>query len=90
MAISKQGATARTVAKPAEVQKLDPAKEVAASGAIIEPEIAAGVDMAHPAADSNPRATSTADMNRIDFNDPTLSQEEAVAENLGKSEDSEA
>lgn len=82
MTITKHGATARTVDKPTDVQKLTPATEVAASGAIIEPEIANGIDMAHPAVDNNPRATSTAEMNQIDFNDPTVSQEKAVEENL--------
>lgn len=85
MTITKHGATARTVDKSADVQKLAPATEVAASGAIIEPEIAKGVDFAHPAVDNNPRATSTPEMNQIDFNDPTISQEKAVEENLEES-----
>ena len=70
----------KAAAKPAV---LAPATEVAASGALIEPAIAKGVDTSHPAVDANPRATSTAEMNQIDFNDPTLSPEEAVAKNLG-------
>jgi len=40
------------------------------------------VDMSHPAVDANPRAGTTTDQNRIDFNDPTLSGQEAVEKNL--------
>lgn len=65
-------------------ENLKPATEVAASGAFIEPAIATGVDTAHPSIDANPRAGATADMNRIDLNEPSAltPQEEAVAENL--------
>lgn len=42
------------------------------------------VDTAHPAVDADPRAGATADQNRIDFNDPTLSGAEAVAKSLGR------
>jgi len=83
MAITKQGATARTVDKNATPEKLAPATEVEASGAIIEPAIAQGVDMNHPAVDANPRENSTPEMNQIDFNDPTKTPEQAVADNLG-------
>lgn len=69
-------------AAPAEAEKLAPAKDFAASGAVIEPAIVDRVDMNHPAVDNNPRERSTADMNRIEFNDPTITQEEAVAKNL--------
>lgn len=41
------------------------------------------VDPAHPAVDNDPRADTSVDQNRIDFNDPTKSSEEAVAEQLG-------
>lgn len=63
---------------------LTPANEVPASGALIEPEIAAGVDTAHPSVDDTPRQGTTADMNRIDFNEPSglQSPEDTVAENL--------
>lgn len=61
-----------------------PATDIAASGAIIEPAIATGVDMEHPAVDSNPRANSTSEMNAIDFNFPSAlkPEAEAVADNL--------
>lgn len=67
-----------------KAESLKPATKIEASGAIIEPAIRSGVDMTHPSVDANPREKSTADMNRIDFNEPTAltSQEEAVAKNL--------
>lgn len=63
-----------------------PADEFDPSGA---PHQVANVDPAHPALDANPRADANADQNRIDLNDPTLTEEQAVAKNLGlsKSED---
>lgn len=67
-------------------EDLTPATEVAASGALIEPEIAQGVDTSHAAVDANPRETSTADMNRIDFNTPSaiLPPDEAVEQALAE------
>ena len=59
-----------------------PATDFEASGAIIEPDAKKAVDMKHPAVDANPRAGASAASNRIDFNDPTKTQAEAVAENL--------
>ncbi|MGT2514794.1 hypothetical protein ACVOMT_11650 [Sphingomonas panni] len=41
------------------------------------------IDASHPAVDANPRANTTVDQNRIDFNDPGLSGEDAVKRNLG-------
>ncbi|HYI42677.1 MAG TPA: hypothetical protein VD768_03545 [Sphingomicrobium sp.] len=55
------------------------ATDFEASGA---PEQTAGIDVKHPAVDANPRANTTVDQNRIDFNDPTLTGSEAVADNL--------
>lgn len=63
-------------------QKLTGATKMAASGALIEPEIAKGIDFDHPAVDNHPRANQPAVSNRIDFNDPGKSDAEAVAENL--------
>jgi len=65
-------------------EDLAPATEVAASGALIEPAIATGVDTAHVAIDDNPRERATADMNRIDLNTPSAlaSQEEQVVDHL--------
>ena len=63
-------------------QQLTGASEMAASGALIEPEIATGIDFNHPAVDSNPRAGQPAASNRTDFNDPAKSDADAVADNL--------
>lgn len=57
-----------------------PATTAAASGAVIEKSAAKLIE--HPAVDANPREGTTADMNRIDFNDPTKSDAKAVADNL--------
>lgn len=69
---------------PAGAENLAPATGFEASGAVIEPAIVDRVDMGHPSVDSNPRKTSTPDMNRIDFNEPSAltPPEEAVAKNL--------
>lgn len=56
------------------------ATEFEPSGAPIQ---TTGIDPAHPAVDANPRANTTVDQNRIDFNDPGLSGEDAVKRNLG-------
>jgi len=61
---------------------LTPATAVAASGAFIEPEIVDRIDVDHPAVDNNPRKGQPAIANQIDFNDPHLGTEEAVAKNL--------
>ena len=55
---------------------------VEASGAIIEDEAVAAIPLDHPAVDNNPRAGTTVRQNNIDFNDPTLTTEEAVEANL--------
>lgn len=73
--------TDKTAAKPGDEMK--PAKNTEASGALIEPDVTK-IDPSHPAVDANPRAGTPADSNRIDFNDPTLSQEEAVVQKLGE------
>ena len=51
--------------------KLAPATEVAASGALIEPTIVDRIDTSHVSVDNEPRKGSTKDMNRIDFNEPS-------------------
>jgi hypothetical protein len=61
---------------------LAPATEMAASGAFIEPTIVERIDTDHPAVDNEPRKGQPKIANQIDFNDPTLSQEEAVEQNL--------
>lgn len=51
-------------------------------------QVVPDVDPSHPAVDNDPRAGTTANQNRIDFNDPTLSGAEAVERMLdGKSGD---
>lgn len=57
-----------------------PAKEIDTSGA--PQQIVDDVDMSHPAVDNDPRAGTTAEQNRIDFNDPTIDGREAVEKNL--------
>lgn len=57
-----------------------PATEFSTSGAPVQ--VVGDVDAKHPAVDANPRENTTVDQNRIDFNDPTISGSEAVAENL--------
>lgn len=78
--LSDQPGVADTKAMTAD--QLSPATEMAASGAFIEPEIVAGVDTDHPAVDNAPRKDQPAISNRIDFNDPTVSEAEAVERNL--------
>ena len=60
--------------------KIKPATEFEASGA--PHQIVPDVDVNHPAVDNDPRAGTSVEQNRIDFNDPTLSGAEAVAKNL--------
>jgi hypothetical protein len=67
--------------KPADAPaKIDPATTVDAAGA--PQQIVPDVDLSHPAVDDNPRAGTTSEQNKIDFNDPTLSGQEAVEKNL--------
>lgn len=57
-----------------------PATEIDTAGA--PQQIVPDVDMSHPAVDNDPRANTTADQNRIDFNDPTESGQETVERQL--------
>jgi hypothetical protein len=68
----------QTAKKPAN--GVAPATEIDTAGA--PQQIVPDVDMDHPAVDNDPRAGTTAEQNRIDFNDPTLSGAEAVAQSL--------
>lgn len=45
-------------------------------------QIVPDVDLSHPAVDNDPRANTTAEQNRIDFNDPTIEGHDAVEQNL--------
>lgn len=68
--------------KALEADNLEPATEVEASGAMIEPTIVERIDTSHPAVDNEPRKGTPKVSNQIDFNDPTLTAEEAVLKNL--------
>lgn len=73
---------ADTAAKPTDIP---PATEIDTSGA--PQQIVPDVDMSHPAVDDDPRAGTSAEQNRIDFNDPTIESHKAVEQNLtGKGE----
>lgn len=78
-------AAVKTAAAPAIVldtsaaANIPPATEFAPSGAPVQ---ASDIDASHPAVDDNPRRDTTVDQNRIDFNDPTLTGQEAVEKNL--------
>lgn len=73
--------TTKKIDSESAITDTKPATEFDPSGA---PHQTANVDTAHPALDANPREDTTADQNRIDLNDPTLSDEEAVAKNLAE------
>jgi hypothetical protein len=57
-----------------------PATDIDTAGA--PQQIVPDVDLDHPAVDNDPRAGTTVEQNRIDFNDPTLEGHEAVERNL--------
>jgi hypothetical protein len=59
-----------------------PADAIDTSGA--PKQIVPDVDMGHPAVDADPRAHTSVDQNRIDFNDPSLSGREVVEAALGQ------
>lgn len=73
-----------TAKKPEASNGVAAATEIDTSGA--PQQIVPDVDLTHPAVDADPRANTTADQNRIDFNDPTISGQEAVERAL-KTED---
>lgn len=66
-----------------KIDDLTPATDVAASGAMIEPTIVERIDTSHPAVDNEPRKGQPVIANQIDFNDPTVSDSDAVAVALG-------
>lgn len=59
---------------------LPAATEFDTAGAPIQ--IVPDVDASHPAVDNDPRANTTVNQNKIDFNDPTISGAEATERNL--------
>lgn len=69
---------------PGKPDTLDPATDVAASGAMIEPTIVDRIDTEHPAVDNAPRKGASVASNQIDFNTPSAltTQEAEVIENL--------
>ena len=67
---------------PQAEANIAPADTFEASGAVIEPAAKDGIDMENPAVDSNPRAGTTVEMNRIDFNDPKAEGRKVVTDNL--------
>lgn len=77
----------RAAQEPASISAA-PASNIEASGAIMEKSAKTGVDVSHPAVDNNPRADTTVRQNQIDFNDPSMTSQEAVAANLGNSAES--
>jgi hypothetical protein len=81
--------TAAKVTNAAEPKPADiaPATTFSTSGAPVQ--IVPDVDPSHPAVDNDPRAGTTVDQNRIDFNDPTISGSDAVAKNLGMKTEAE-
>ncbi|TWF53258.1 hypothetical protein [Neorhizobium alkalisoli] len=68
-----------------QMADIAPATEIDTSGAV--QQIVPDVDLSHPAVDADPRRNTTADQNRIDFNDPTMSGQEAVERSLGMKKD---
>ena len=76
--------------KLAAPEKLTPATDVAASGALIEPGVVKRVDTAHPAVDDNPRKNTRVIDNTITFNDPTVPGHVQAARNLGMANDYDA
>ncbi|HEY1605615.1 MAG TPA: hypothetical protein VGF77_08440 [Allosphingosinicella sp.] len=60
--------------------KVKPAKDFSPSGA--PNQVVDDVDPDHPAVDNNPRAGTTVNQNRIDFNDPNEDGPHAVARQL--------
>lgn len=67
---------------------IPPATDIDTSGA--PQQIVPDVDMSHPAVDSDPRAHTGGDQNRIDFNDPSLDGREVVSRALGMKTKSDA
>lgn len=76
--MTKTTATKKPAARKPAAPK--PATTFSPSGA--PEQTVADVDPSNPAVDADPRANTSADQNRIDFNDPGLSSAEAVQKNL--------
>lgn len=75
--------TAATKAVKTEGEKpaaIPAATTFSTSGAPVQ--LSGDIDVSSPAVDNDPRAGTSELQNRIDFNDPTLSGQEAVEKNL--------
>jgi len=86
-----KAATVKTVAKTPAVKSdegtlanIAAATEFSPSGAPIQS--VPDVDPTHVAVDADPRKGTSETQNRIDFNDPTISGQEAVSKNLNATE----
>lgn len=64
---------------PSPAADIAPATEFDPSGAPIQ---TTDIDVSHVAVDNNPRANTTVDQNRIDFNDPVRTGAEIVTDQL--------
>lgn len=80
MVTTKSSENSETVHLGNHPANIAAATEIDPSGA--PSQIVPDVDMGHPAVDADPRKGTTVDQNRIDFNDPSKSGAEAVAEML--------
>lgn len=86
--VQAEGATGGTTHPPAIAADLDPspAAEIAPATSIdtagAPQQSVPDVDMTHPAVDADPRAGTTEQQNRIDFNDPAKPGHEVVEEAL--------
>lgn len=76
MTTNKTAAAAK--AAPADI---NPATDFNPSGAPVQ--TVPDVDPSHPSVDADPRANTSADQNRIDFNDRSRTDADVVAEQLG-------
>lgn len=77
---AKGGGASQTVDPGAAPANVTAATGFDPSGA--PQQVVSDVDPAHPAVDDDPRAGTSVEQNKIDFNDPTISGSEAVKRNL--------
>ena len=81
-AATEAASTADTVGTlGTDAANIAPATSFSTSGAPVQ--IVPDVDPSHPAVDNDPRAGTSLLQNKIDFNDPTKSGHQVVAEKLG-------
>ncbi|WP_020187799.1 hypothetical protein [Methylopila sp. 73B] len=76
--VGAKPATDDAGSKPANIPA---ATDFAPSGA--PDQVVPDVDPSHPGVDADPRAGTSVDQNKVDFNDPTKSGAQVVAEQLG-------